>query len=96
MTPLGLVSCNSFPSSCVLGVLIYEMGMRSPVSQKFGANAQALYQVGALSLLQKPHTESLGLEDFTVPAGSGIVAVDSLGRVLHWGGKHKWVLTVCY
>lgn len=49
MTPLGLVSCNSFPSSCVLGVLIYEMGMRSPASQKFGANAQALYQVGALS-----------------------------------------------
>lgn len=50
MTPWGLVSCNSFPSSCVgLGVLIYEMGMRSPVSQKFGANAQALYQVGALS-----------------------------------------------
>lgn len=49
MTPLGLVSCNSFPSSSVLGVLIYDMGISSPDTQKSGANAQALYQVGALS-----------------------------------------------
>lgn len=33
-----------------------------------------------LYLFQKPHTQWLGPEDFTVPAGSRTVAVDSLEK----------------
>lgn len=100
MTPWGLDSCQPPHSLCVgLGVLTYEMGMLSPASQRFWESCLMLRLfIGepclTPHLLRKPHTESLGLEDFTVPAGCGIVAVDSLERILPWGAKHKRGLTV--
>lgn len=98
MTPLGLVSCKLPTSLCIgLGVLIYETGMLSPDTQRFWESCLML-RLSIRCLLQKPHTECLGVEDFTVPAGSRTVAIDSLmgvgEGVLPWRAKHKWVLTV--